>query len=132
MTNLNTAKHDILVRGDVVLLIDTFYNHVRKDPVIGHIFNEVVDIDWDAHMPTMYSFWCSLLLGEASYAGNPMVKHVALSKKTPMTSVEFTQWLTLFNATLNALFEGPTATMAKERAATIGELMQVKIQAAAI
>lgn len=116
----------------MVLLIDTFYDRVRQDPVMGHIFNEVVDIDWDAHMPTMYSFWCSLLLGEASYAGNPMVKHVALSKKTAMTNAEFTQWLTLFNATVDELFEGPTATMAKQRAATIAELMQVRIQAVTV
>ncbi|NQW30185.1 MAG: group III truncated hemoglobin [Ignavibacteria bacterium] len=121
-------KQDILVRGDVVRLIDAFYNEVRKDPVIGHIFNEVVSVDWDAHMPTMYSFWSTLLLNEQTYSGNPMLKHVALSKKTPMTNVEFTQWLKLFNTTVDELFEGATATMAKQRAATIAELMMVKIQ----
>jgi hypothetical protein len=37
----------------------------------------------------MYSFWSSILLSEGSYEGNPMEKHIALSKIVPMTEIEF-------------------------------------------
>ncbi len=121
-------KEDIQSREDIVLLVDTFYNAVRENDTLNYIFEEVAKVDWKKHLPKMYSFWSSILLEEHSYAGNPMVKHIALSKITSMTTVEFDEWLSLFNNTVDALFEGPTATEAKLRAGNIARLMLYKIK----
>lgn len=121
-------KHDIQTREDIILLVNTFYNNVKKDATIGYIFEEVAKVNWDTHLPKMYSFWASLLLGEHSYSGNPMTIHMELSKLTSMTEKEFAAWLSLFTQTVDSLFEGNKANEAKERGANIARLMQYKIE----
>lgn len=121
-------KRDIENRDDIVLLVNTFYNSVKENNKLGNIFNDVAKIDWYTHLPKMYSFWASLLLAEHSFSGNPMEKHIALSKITSMTEVEFSEWLLLFTNTVDILFEGEKATEAKLRAGNIARLMLHKIQ----
>lgn len=122
-------KKDIENREDVELLVNSFYDKIKTNAVLGHIFNDVAKVDWETHLPKMYSFWASLLLGEHSFSGNPMMKHVELSKMTAMTEKEFSEWLTLFNQTVDDLFEGERAEEAKTRAANIARLMLFKIEA---
>ncbi|KAB2859860.1 MAG: group III truncated hemoglobin [Flavobacteriales bacterium] len=121
-------KHDISSKEDIKLLIDTFYNKVQANATLGYIFNDVAKLNWDEHLPKMYSFWGSLLLQEHTYAGNPMKIHVELSKITTMSNAEFSEWLTLFCETVDELFEGETAEEAKTRAANIARLMQHRIE----
>lgn len=120
-------KKDITHHDDIVLLVDTFYEKVKWSK-IGFIFSEVAKVNWPQHLPVMYAFWSGILLGEPAYNGNPMTKHIALSKITPMTELEFTEWLHLFTATVDELFEGENATEAKVRAGNIARLMLHKIQ----
>lgn len=121
-------KTDIATRQDIELLVNTFYGKVRTNEVLGFIFDEVAKLDWEAHLPIMYSFWSSVLLGEQSYSGNPMLKHIQLSKLTAMTDIQFSEWLALFVQTTDELFDGEKADEAKERAANIARLMLHKIQ----
>lgn len=121
-------KNDITNRNDIELLVNTFYDKVKANPIIGHIFNDIAKVDWEHHLPKMYSFWASLLLGEHSFSGNPMQKHIELSKQTKMTNVEFSEWLLLFTQTTGELFKGEKAEEAKTRAANIARLMLHKIQ----
>ncbi|MBO9619965.1 MAG: group III truncated hemoglobin [Niabella sp.] len=121
-------RRDIANREDVERLVNSFYDRVRLNAVIGPIFNDIARVDWEHHLPKMYSFWSSILLGEQSYSGNPMVRHIELSRMTTMTEKEFSEWLRLFNETVDALFDGPKAAEAKTRAANIARLMLFKIQ----
>ncbi len=57
-----------------------------------------------------------------------MQKHIALSKLTPITTTEFTEWLKLFNETVNELFVGEKAEEAKQRAGNIAKLLLHKIE----
>lgn len=123
-------KKDIENREDIELLVNSFYDKIRTNEILGPIFNDVAKINWDEHLPKMYSFWASLLLGEHSFSGNPMIKHVELSKLTAMTEVEFSEWLSLFYQTLDDLFAGSRADEAKTRAANIARLMLHKIDSA--
>ena len=120
----------IETREDIKLLVDTFYEKARKDVVIQHFFNEVVDIDWDAHMPTMYDFWESLLLDNPIYKGNPMTKHIALDAKSRIEAVHFDRWEDLFILTLDQLFFGENVELAKKRATDIKRLMKYKVELA--
>lgn len=120
-------KHDIQSQADIKLMVDEFYLKVLQDATLAHIFNDVANVNWEQHMPVMYAFWSSLLLDAQSYVGNPMIKHIALSKRTPMTHKEFTAWLTLFKETVDTLFEGEVAQEAKSRAEQIARLMEHKI-----
>ena len=119
---------DIETRSDIERLIDTFYEKVRKDETIGYIFNDIAKVNWEAHLPVMYSFWSSMLLGDQSFGGNVMQKHIELSSRAPFTQKEFSAWLNLFNSTVDELFSGDKADEAKSRAGNIAGLMEIKIQ----
>lgn len=121
---------DITTRDDVVLLVDTFYQKINEHAALGYIFNTVAKIDWETHLPKMYSFWASILLGEHSYSGNPMQIHISLSKRTALTPNLFNQWLNIFKETVNQLFEGENANEAIARAENIARLMAYKIEMA--
>ena len=121
-------KHDIVTEADIKLLVDTFYDEVKANPVIGYIFTDVAKVDWQHHLPKMYSFWSSIILGDQTYQGNPMLTHIKLGKLTPLGEREFDEWLSLFNKTVDSQFHGPAADEAKLRAANIARLMLFKVQ----
>ena len=121
-------KTDISTQEDIQLLVNNFYDKVRLNPVIGYIFDEIAHVNWEKHLPIMYSFWGSILLSEHSYSGNPMVKHVALSRLVDLTEREFDEWRRLFNQTIDELFEGEKADVAKTRAENIARMMLYKVQ----
>ncbi len=125
-------RTDIQSEEDVRHLVDQFYLMVLADPLIGFIFTDVVQLSWEHHMPTMYSFWSSILLDTTSYKGNPMVKHIALNEKTPLVKEHFDRWLSLWEGTVNSLYRGERAELAISRAKSIALLMQHKIEKAGI
>ncbi len=118
---------DINSRKDIEHLVNEFYAKVLKDDKIGFFFNKIADIDWEKHFPIMYDFWETILFDTMEYKGNPMTKHIVLSKKEPMTSEHFERWLMLWNETVNEHFMGNRATEAIKRAEMIAELMKFKI-----
>lgn len=120
-------KKDIAQRLDIELLINHFYTRVKSDPIIGHFFTEVVQLSWEKHIPIMIDFWESLLFDKVIYKGNPIEKHLELNKKSPMSEVHFKQWMSLFSASLDELFEGEKVELAKTKVQQIGQLMQFKI-----
>jgi len=120
---------DIQTRQDIELLVDQFYKQLVVDEQIGFFFTQVVTLDWDIHIPIMYDFWETTLLGKRSYRGNPMLKHMILDQKTPLKKVHFTRWLSIWEKTIVQNFSGETADEAIKRAKHIGELMQFKINA---
>ena len=119
---------DIRNREDIELLINSFYDKVRVDGTIGHIFKDVAAVDWITHLPKMYLFWETVLLGKMSFKGNPMQTHIQLSQKTEMKQKHFNQWLALWTETIDAYFQGEVATDAKQRGKNIAGLMLYKIE----
>lgn len=114
------SKADIVSREDIQLLVDRFYDKVKANPLLTPVFGHV---NWPKHLPVMYNFWSSILLGDSSYQGNPFQKHVAL----PISAAHFKQWLELFHETLDENFSGEKAEEAKSRAADIAGLFQFKL-----
>jgi hemoglobin len=120
-------KKDIENRNDIELLINSFYDKVKKDKTIGYIFNDVAKVNWEAHLPVMYNFWEGIIFNKSTYGGNPMVVHQHLHERTPLDNDHFNQWLHLFTTTVNELFEGKNAELTKQGAASIATVMQIKI-----
>lgn len=108
---------DIATSAEVAMLVDRFYGKVRVDALLGPIFNDVAQVDWPAHMATLYSFWETLLLGTGTYRGEPFAKHAVL----PLERVHFERWLELFLTTVDENFAGPKAEEAKGRALSIAD-----------
>lgn len=124
----DNMKKDIETKNDIELLVNSFYDKVKTNEILGYIFNDITQVNWEMHLPRMYAFWASMLLNENSFTGNPMIKHIDLSKQTNLGKKEFSEWLLLFNETVDELFEGEIANEAKIRAAHISKLMLYKIE----
>lgn len=110
--------------ADVKLMVDTFYNKIQQDALLGPIFAERIAPDaWTPHLETMYRFWGAQLLGIMEYQGRPFPKHRTL----PIDGKHFDQWLLLFSQTLDELFAGPRASTAKVKAMSIAQVFLSKI-----
>jgi hemoglobin len=113
-------KKDIEARADIDLLVNQFYNKVNRDTLLAPVFSHV---DWPHHLPIMYNFWSSILLGDQSYQGNPFQKHVHLG----ISAAHFGRWLDLFTATVDENFGGVKAEETKVRARNIAGVFQHKM-----
>ena len=122
---------DITTTADVELLINTFYDKVKKDDTIGYIFNEVIGRDWSHHLPVMYKFWNLVLLTIPGYEGYPTRKHVEVNKQTPLKKGHFDRWLLLWDNTIDHLFKGEIADQAKTKAQLMANLIHIKIEESA-
>jgi hemoglobin len=87
-------------------LVERFYGKIRRDALLGPIFAERIT-DWDLHLGRMKQFWRSVLHASGEFAGNPMLKHVAIPG---IEERHFAHWLGLFYATLRELQPGDEAT----------------------
>jgi hemoglobin len=125
-------KQELKNRNDIEVLVRTFYEKVRKDDVIQHFFASMTDADWQTHLPVMYNFWSSILLGEGTYQGGMMFKHFQLNRQIPMQKPHFDRWEKLFLETVNELFEGELAEEIKRRASSVSQLMHFKIEQTAL
>ncbi|MBC9911493.1 group III truncated hemoglobin [Chitinophaga varians] len=121
-------KQQIASRADIQLLVDSFYEKVKSDAVIGYIFRDIARVDWDKHLPIMYDFWEQLLLDSNRYGRNTMAPHFALNQKIPLQPAHFDRWILLFETTVNELFTGEKAELAITRARSIKDIMQFKMQ----
>ena len=88
-------------------LVDTFYDAVRRDEILAPVFDHALHGDWAGHLPRMYDFWSTVLLGTRRFQSNVFGKHMALNG---ITQEHFMRWLSLFKSTVTQLFEGETAS----------------------
>ena len=104
-------------------LVVTFYDRVRADPLLGAVFNRVID-DWDAHLDKLCNFWSSVTLMTGRYKGTPMQAHAALPDITP---AHFERWLALFQLTATRTCPPEAAAVFVDRANRIAESLQMGI-----
>lgn len=123
-------KKDISNISDIQTLVDSFYDKVKIDATIGFIFDRIIGDDWSAHLPIMYNFWNTVLLGEAGYTGNPVMKHIALDKQIPLQQSHYDTWLTLWTETVDELYTGSVAEDAKKKAGNMLQLISMKVNMA--
>ena len=114
---MNSAKSDISSKNDIQIFVDSFYSKVRQDGLIGPIFNDEAQVDWEEHLPKLYNFWEDLLFGTHNYQGRPFPPHLKFDLKLP----HFERWLNLFIITIDEHFMGKKADEAKARATRIAE-----------
>ena len=122
MNSSVTPLGDIAGKQEIRLMVDTFYEGIRSDKQLGPVFDSKI-ADWSTHLPTMYSFWDSILFGTADYRGNPFAKHMNL----PVEHAHFERWIEIFIATIDRLFAGPKADQAKAAAKSIAHSFQLRM-----
>ena len=124
LTAADLAKRaDLTDRSDIELLVRSFYRYAAMDELLGPIFS-AAHVDWPSHIDTLTEFWAWQLLGERGYVGNPLRAHEPIHARTPFSDTHFDRWLELFNGTVDEHFVGPTAEIAKERAAKMAHALR--------
>jgi hemoglobin len=116
-----SEKHDIRNKEDIELMIRTFYGSLLTNENIKPVF---ANTDFEAHMPHMIAFWSFVLLDEAGYKTNVFDKHVNLGIKEE----HFEIWLHHFETTIDSLFEGEKAELAKQRAQMVAYTFKNKLK----
>ena len=118
------STKDIVSLEDIKRLVNTFYDKVREDELLGPIFNERIHGRWPQHLEKMYTFFETLLLNEHTYFGSPFPPHAQL----PVSGEHFKKWIELFTKTIDELFTGEKANEAKWRAEKMAEIFEFKIE----
>ncbi len=113
---------DLATRAEVELLVRTFYRAAAMDDLLGPIF-EAASVDWPSHIETVTGFWMDQLFATHRYEGNPLRAHVPVARRIPFRPEHFARWLALFTETVDELFEGPVADLAKARAAKMARAL---------
>jgi hemoglobin len=121
---MNRLKNEILNIEDIKLLVNLFYEKVREDKLLAHIFNDKIQDRWSIHLEKMYRFWQTVLLEEHTYHGSPFKPHAEL----PIDQLHFDRWIYLFYQTIDENFVGEKAQEAKWRAEKMAEMFHHKIQ----
>jgi hemoglobin len=120
---------DIHDRSDIERLVRLFYSRALSDPVIGFIFVDVAHLDLEAHVPRIASFWETILLGSRSYSGGAFRPHAALHAQVRLRRGHFERWLWLWCATVDELFAGDRAELAKSHAVRVADAFHARLEA---
>ena len=100
-------------------LVDVFYDRIQSHPELGPVFNAAVH-DWPEHKQLLTSFWCSVVLREGTYRGNPMSAH----RPHAITTQHFVQWLELWRNTADEVLAPKQAELVHEYANRIGRSLR--------
>jgi hemoglobin len=123
------SRQDIETRDDCERLVRAFYGRALADPMIGFLFTDVAKMDLEAHIPVIASFWETILLGARSYGGGAFRPHAALHAQAPLRGAHFERWLVLWRETVDELFAGPRAELAKAHAERVARAFHARLQA---
>lgn len=114
---------EIKDRNDINLLVHTFYASIRKDDLLGPIFNgHIPEEKWPEHLEKLTDFWETNLFGIPKFKGSPTMKHIMVDAKQGHTIDQhhFGRWIQLWFETIDSLFEGQLALKAKNSARKMG------------
>jgi hemoglobin len=122
------SVQDIETREDCERLVRAFYGRAMTDPIIGFIFTDVARLDLEAHVPRIASFWETILLGARSYGGGAFAPHARLHAQVRLREGHFARWLALWNDTVDELFAGERAELAKAHAARVARAFLARLE----
>lgn len=114
-----------MTEAAIALLIDRFYDRVRRDTVLGPVFNAAIaPARWPEHLATMRRFWSSVMLSTGRYSGNPVGVHRLVAG---IERSLFPHWLSLFAATAEELFTPEVAALFVAKARRIAASLELAV-----
>tara|TARA_R110002167_G_scaffold304409_2_gene508691 strand:+ start:794 stop:1159 length:366 start_codon:yes stop_codon:yes gene_type:complete len=108
----------------IEIFVGNFYDKVSRDNLLGPIFNEVAEVNWDEHIPKLIQFWCSVLLKAGEYHGNAYQKHVDLTKQVSIEALHFERWLSIFQTQAKLDFDKESAEIVISKALNIADSLR--------
>lgn len=107
---------DLDSRTSIHNFVVEFYRAIIFDDLLQEVFEEIAEVDWDAHIPLLVDYWCRVLLGDTRYNGTMLATHQHVNDIETFRPEWFDQWHQLFMETLDAGWAGPLTERAKEHA----------------
>jgi hemoglobin len=129
VSDRHDARRDIETRADCERLVRAFYGRALSDPIIGFIFTDIAHLDLEAHVPRIASFWETVLLGARSYRGGAFRAHAELNTRVRLRRGHFERWLWLWRQTVDELFCGKRAELAKAHAGRVAGAFEGRLRA---
>ena len=123
------GRRDLETREDCERLVRAFYGRALSDPIIGFIFTDIARLDLEAHVPRIASFWETVLLGAHSYRGGAFRPHAELNARVRLRAGHFERWLWLWRQTVDELFCGERAELAKAHAQRVASAFELRLRA---
>ena len=116
---------EILDEDMVKAVVHGFYDEIRRDALLGPIFNGVIEPErWPHHLDKMCDFWSATLLRTDRYDGRPLPPHLAIPE---LGEAHFRRWLQLFRATVRRLCPPEVAQLFMNRALRIAHSFRLAI-----
>lgn len=122
--NIKKMKKDIETLDDIKFIVNTFYQRIQKNEVLGPIFEERIAGRWEQHLEKMYRFWQTILFNEHTYNGAPFPPHATM----PIDERHFTIWVKTWTETLDEFFTGSIADEAKRRGTLMAAIFNSKLE----
>lgn len=106
-------------------VVDEFYARVRRDPLIGPVFDAAIAPDqWPDHLARLRDFWSATLLRTGRYGGRPLPPHL---KIPDLGEAHFRRWLSLFRDTVQQLCPPEVAALFMDRALRIAHSFRLAV-----
>jgi hemoglobin len=120
-------RTDIASRADIVELTSTFYTRAFADEMLGPIFIDIAKMDLAHHLPIICDFWENILFRTGGYRGGAFAPHVMLNQQVALDWPKFERWLEIWTGTIDDLFAGPYADIAKTHATNVAHAFSQRL-----
>ena len=118
---LPEALDEAMIRA----VVHGFYDDVRRDALLGPVFNGAIAPDeWPAHLEKLCDFWSATLLRTGRYGGRPLPPHLRLPE---LGDDHFRRWLQLFRDTVERLCPPEIASLFMDRALRIAHSFRLAV-----
>lgn len=121
------TRADVTGRDDIMSLLRAFYARAYQDDLIGFIFTDVTKMDLELHLPVMADFWETVLFRAGLYKRNALQAHLNIHMMSPLSGEQFGRWYELWCATVDDLFVGEKAELAKRQAQRVAWSMNRRL-----
>jgi hemoglobin len=116
---------DALDEAMIRAVIDDFYAAVRRDPLIGPVFEaKIAPDEWADHLDKLCDFWSATLLRTGRYEGRPLPPHLRIPG---LGEAHFRRWLGLFRDTVRRLCPEDVAALFMDRALRIAHSFRLAV-----
>lgn len=106
-------------------VVHAFYAEIRRDDLLGPIFNGAIAPDqWPAHLAKLCDFWSGATLRTSRYAGRPLPPHLSIPG---LGEQHFRRWLSLFSATVRRVCPPEVGDMFMGRALRIAHSFRLAV-----
>ena len=119
-----TMQHEGITEESLRHLVDAFYAKVRRDPMIGPVFNAAI-ADWPEHLDKLQCFWSSVMLTSGRYKGRPLPAHI--KHADAISPASFERWLAIWRETTGEMLDPESAAALQEKAGRIAESLSLGI-----